>query len=166
MERALVTSMVSMRCRTTVTISILGINDAFTPGRRENAMKAAIPIWNGRVSPVFDTAGRIMVVTPGSGEGSREIHEIRTGGPGARVSSLRELGASVLICGAISNRMARHVEAAGIRLIPWISGDIEDVLEAFVSGRLSGERFMMPGCGGRGRRRRRRERRPRGYGKE
>jgi predicted Fe-Mo cluster-binding NifX family protein len=37
-------------------------------------------------------------------------------------------------------------KSAGIRVIPWISGRLEEVLEAFLSGKLMDTKFLMPGC--------------------
>ena len=110
-------------------------------------MKLAIPIRNDRVSPVFDSASRLLVVDfEGGAAVSRAEFPFREGGPGARASLLHDLGISTLICGAISNRTAMKVERLGIELLPWIVGDIEEVIEAYRSGTLDSEGFAMPGC--------------------
>jgi len=44
---------------------------------------------------------------------------------------LTGLGVDTLICGAISRPLAYMVTTAGINLIAWISGQVEDVLQAF-----------------------------------
>jgi predicted Fe-Mo cluster-binding NifX family protein len=123
-------------------------------------MLVAVPIWNGRVSPVFDTATRLIVVDMG-GEagGERREYQVSGAGPSRRIALLTELGVSTLICGAVSNGTARLVERAGIDIVPWVSGDVEDVLEAFGAGSLGGDAFRMPGC------RRRRQRRCGGRGR-
>jgi predicted Fe-Mo cluster-binding NifX family protein len=116
-------------------------------------MKVAVPIRNGRVSPVFDAAGRLAVFEfEGDSCSARSELDIRGAGIEARAALLKELGVSVLICGGISNRTARIVERGGIRLVPWIVGDIDEVIDAWCTGSLDGEGFMMPGCRrGRGR---------------
>ena len=73
-----------------------------------------------------------------------------------RCRRLRELGVETLICGAISNPAFAAACAEGITVIPWISGDVEEVIDSFMAGTLPSSRFMMPGCRGRGRRVRRR----------
>jgi predicted Fe-Mo cluster-binding NifX family protein len=125
-------------------------------------MKVAIPIRNGRVSPVFDVASRLVVVDfeGGMPAGRSEFSVTERGGE-ARAALLQELGVSVLICGAVSNQTARIVERCGIELRPWIVGEIDDVLEAYRSGSLGSDGFIMPGCrrgqgGGRGSRQGRR----------
>jgi predicted Fe-Mo cluster-binding NifX family protein len=119
-------------------------------------MKIALPEWNGRISPVFDTAGRLVVVRIEDGaEAGRESVLITEQRPGPRAMMLLQAGISTLICGAVSNGMARAVEAAGIGIIPWIAGEIDDVVAAYTAGRLDMPVYRMPGCGG-GRMRRQR----------
>jgi predicted Fe-Mo cluster-binding NifX family protein len=115
----------------------------------KTSMKIAIPTWNGRVSPVFDTASRLLVVEPGDGgEYSRFETDISEHFLPSKVMRLTGLGVETLICGAISRPLASMVTTAGISLIPWISGKVEDVLGAFLSGTLFDLRFTMPGSPG------------------
>ncbi len=65
----------------------------------------------------------------------------------SRAERLRELGVNVLICGAISNPLAKMLRGLGIVLIPWKCGLIEEVLTAYFSGTLEDARFSMPGIG-------------------
>ncbi|UCF06343.1 MAG: NifB/NifX family molybdenum-iron cluster-binding protein [bacterium] len=128
-------------------------------------MKLAIPIWNGRVSPVFDAARQILVVdVPEGGETSRREHQLSETYLPLRIRRLEAMGVDVLICGAISNPIAALVEAAGIRIYPWVSGDVEDVIEAFQKKDLESPRYYMPGFGGRRCRRGMRGRSRRGRG--
>jgi len=116
-------------------------------------MKVAIPTWTGRVSPVFDVARRVLVVTlEGDHEVSREETAIEETQLVARAKHVTQLGVDVLICGAISMPLEAMLASAGMRVIPHICGPVEDVLLAFASGRLTDEMFLMPGCCGRRRR--------------
>jgi predicted Fe-Mo cluster-binding NifX family protein len=63
----------------------------------------------------------------------------------ARAERLRELGVNVLVCGAISNPLAKMVSGLGITLIPWKCGLIDEVLVAYFSGTLGDPRFSLPG---------------------
>jgi len=111
--------------------------------------RIAIPRWNGRVSPVFDTASRLLVVEVGEeGECSRFETDISEHFLPSKSIRLTGLGVDTLICGAISRPLAYMITTAGIKLIPWISGQVEDVLQAFITGTLFDLRFMMPGCAG------------------
>jgi len=107
----------------------------------------AIPTWNGRVSPVFDSASRLLVVEAGEeGECSRFETDISGDFLPGKIMRLSGLGIDTLICGAISRPVAYMITTAGIKLIPWISGQVEDVLQAFLKGSLFDRQFMMPGC--------------------
>ena len=67
-------------------------------------------------------------------------------------SIIVKLGVEVLICGAISRPLAEMITDSGIRLIPFLSGDVEEVIQAFLAGNLPNSAFLMPGCCGRRRR--------------
>lgn len=113
-------------------------------------MLLAIPTRNDRVSPVFDTACRLLLVEVEQGqERARRTEELSDTLPAPRVRRLRELGVEVLVCGGISRGFAAMLEAAGIRVVSWIAGPVDDVLRAYLEGRLSHPRWMMPGCQGR-----------------
>jgi hypothetical protein len=60
---------------------------------------------------------------------------------------MNELGIDVLICGAISQIPARIVETCGVRLIPFVSGNVEEVLVSYANGAQLVPAFSMPGCG-------------------
>jgi len=116
-------------------------------------MKVGISNWNGRVSPVFDVARRLLLAdiedTREIGREERAIEEMQ---PALRAKRLLDLGVSVLICGAISGPLEQMLVSSGVRVIPQTCGPVEDVLQAFVTGRLTEEAFLMPGCCGRRRR--------------
>jgi predicted Fe-Mo cluster-binding NifX family protein len=100
-------------------------------------MRIAIPTWNERVSRVFDTASRLLVVDVGKeGEQSRFVADIGEHFLPSKTIRLTELGVDALICGAISGPLSHMIRNAGVELIPWISGKVEEVLRAFLSGDL------------------------------
>jgi predicted Fe-Mo cluster-binding NifX family protein len=125
-------------------------------------MQVAIPEWEGRVSPVFDTAGRVVLlqIEDGREAGRREAQFVGMPPP-LRVQRLVELGIDVLICGAISRRLSAMCLSCGITVIPWVSGALEEVLQAYLAGSLPDPEYTMPGCCGQ----RMRARRGRGGGR-
>ncbi len=113
-------------------------------------MKVAIPYWQGRVSPVFDVAGHVLLVEIADGrEQARRDLAIEQSSPQVRAAWLAETGADVLICGAISRPLELAVSAAGIEVFSQTCGEVECVLAAFIHGELNPDAFLMPGCCGR-----------------
>jgi predicted Fe-Mo cluster-binding NifX family protein len=55
----------------------------------------------------------------------------------------------VLICGAISQPLAWLLASHRIRIIPFVTGSIEDVVSRFLAGKLPDPQMTMPGCWGR-----------------
>jgi predicted Fe-Mo cluster-binding NifX family protein len=118
-------------------------------------MRVAIAVWNDRISPVFDTASRLLLIDVEQGvERGRRVVEMGADSfPTQRARLLTELEVNVLICGAISRVLAELVSASGVVVIPWVSGPVEGVLRAYLTKRLSDSRWRMPGCRGRWRHR-------------
>ncbi len=121
-------------------------------------MRIGIPIWNGRVSPVLDTAERVVVVdTEGAAGRAHEEVALEPLRLPLRAARIAELHLDLLVCGAVSRPLAEMLAAAGVPLEPWVAGELDDVIDALSNGRLDAPRYRMPGCcrrgpGGRGRR--------------
>ena len=113
-------------------------------------MNVAIPILDERVSPVFDVAQSVILVElDGVRELRRQTVAMHSQDLTRRVDELSQHDVNVLICGAISRPLEAMVVAAGIRVIPQTCGAVEEVVQAFVAGRLNDRAFLMPGCCGR-----------------
>jgi predicted Fe-Mo cluster-binding NifX family protein len=110
-------------------------------------MRIAVPVWDGKVSPVFDTATRLLVVQM---EGGREIDRftapLREQEGARRCLYLKSIGVDILICGAISKPIFEMLSACGLEVIAWITGSPEEVIDAWVKGSLLKGEFLMPGC--------------------
>jgi len=114
-------------------------------------MRVAVPIWSGRVSPVFDVARRLVLLdTDGAAAPVREEMFLGDTDFVARARQLGELGVDVLICGAISRPLEQLLLAAGIKVVSQTCGSVDEVLGAYRSGLFTGESFLMPGCRRRG----------------
>ncbi len=112
-------------------------------------MRLAIPVRNERVSPVFDEARRLVLVDVENGmEQARREEILHESFPNRRARRLTEIGVNVLICGAISRPLVTLLAAFGITVIPCTVGPVDEVLAAYLKGRLSDPRWRMPGCGG------------------
>lgn len=117
-----------------------------TKGEKE--VKVALTVWENRISPVFDSARMVLVaqIEKGAVVG-RHYEPLDYELPLSRVSKLSKLGVRVLICGAISQIFANTIEAHGIRIFPFVAGDVNQVLDAYLKGSLLIPSFQMPGCG-------------------
>jgi len=110
-------------------------------------MKLAIPVWNDCVSTVLDFSDCLLVV----GFESRTINDRSMADFAGntiveKVTRLRELDIQVLLCGAVSRPLERMITASGINIIPFLRGRVDDVLNAYLSGRPLEPGFMLPGC--------------------
>lgn len=118
-------------------------------------MKTAFAYWDNRIAPVFDTARQIRVVEVQAGQLISEAQETLSEDMSVQKAlRLVDLGVGVLVCGAISRAMHEMVVAYGIQVVPFVAGDLREVIQAWFKGYLGRNAFAMPGCCGRGRRRR------------
>jgi predicted Fe-Mo cluster-binding NifX family protein len=110
-------------------------------------MKIAIPIYNDSVSSVFDFAHRLSLVEIENGkEVNRSEVALESQLLPQRVGQLKSLGVDALVCGAISRVLANMITASGIQLLPYVTGRVDDVLQAYLNGQLVQPQFTMPGC--------------------
>lgn len=116
-------------------------------------MRLGIATHEGRVSPVLDVAQRLWVVSI-DGETPTRQDEVRLAAPSlcGRVREIQAAGVDVLICGAVSRPLEAALANAGVHVVPQVCGDIDEIVQAYVAGRLAERDFLMPGCCGRRRR--------------
>ena len=112
-------------------------------------MITAFACWNKRVAPVFDTAQQVHVIEVTSGRIVRATREpLASDLPVHKAFHLSELGVSTLVCGAISKSLHEIVTAYSIRVIPFVAGDLREVIQAWLKGSLNHKTLAMPGCRG------------------
>lgn len=96
---------------------------------------------------MFDVTGKALLY---DSEGEKINSEKQLLLPDAcaakKVGCLVDAGADVLICGAISRDAHSTATHAGIRVYPFIAGDVREIIQACLSGRLDDGVFAMPGC--------------------
>ena len=109
-------------------------------------MRIAVPDWQGRVSPVFDVAEQVLLVDLNEEEdSSRRAESLGSTAPHDRARRLTKLGVDVVVCGAISWLLEALLTNSGIRVIPLVCGEVEEVVRAFRDAALEEERFAMAG---------------------
>lgn len=110
-------------------------------------MKVAVTVWEDRISPVFDASRRLLIAEIQSRQiANRSYIVFDPGEPTRLAKSLSGIDVHVLICGAISRVPATLMNNAGITLIPFITGEVEQVLVAYAKGNPLSPTFAMPGC--------------------
>jgi predicted Fe-Mo cluster-binding NifX family protein len=108
----------------------------------------AMTVWGQRISPVFDAARTLLIAEI---DGSTVVGTAHLAFDPERplelVQMLLRQQVVLVICGAVSEQPAAMLEAAGIRLLPFVAGDVDQVLAHLIKGRALGSAFRMPGCG-------------------
>ena len=109
-------------------------------------MKIAIPVWENKVSPVLDTAARLLVVeAEGRGVISRFELYLDERDLAKRGLRIQGLGLDTLICGAVTRHFSDMLTSYGIHIVSGISGQPDEVLGAWFDGKLGEGKFLMPG---------------------
>jgi predicted Fe-Mo cluster-binding NifX family protein len=109
-------------------------------------LRAAIPVFMGRVSPVLDTCTQIGILEPDRNQ--EIVHRtfpVKSNSIYERTDEIKKLGVGVVICGAVSDAFFNLLRENDIDLVCGITGDIEEVIEAYRNGTLTQARFRMPG---------------------
>jgi predicted Fe-Mo cluster-binding NifX family protein len=113
---------------------------------KPSSMKIAIPVFENRISPRFDFA-------PGFGlydvederiTGSREIF-CEGWSDIERVAKLKGFAVDILICGGLPGYLQSILIKSGIKVIPWIAGNVSDALYLFLRGQLNAGMVICPG---------------------
>ena len=122
----------------------------FESTNRVTTMKIAIPTFGNRVSPRFDCAQSVLIVTVDDGHlGEREEVVASSWAPYERINKLVEFDVDTVVCGGIDCWSAESLESAGITIYSCVTGEIEDALAALVQGDLYSEDATVNGsrCG-------------------
>jgi predicted Fe-Mo cluster-binding NifX family protein len=110
-------------------------------------MKAAFSVWDNRIAPVFDVSRQILLVETKAGRIISERQEALADTiPEQKAACLAELAVDILVCGAISRPLQEMIAAYDIRVIPFLAGDMREVIDAWLAGRGKIDLFTMPGC--------------------
>ncbi len=106
----------------------------------------AVTIWGNRISPVFDAASTLLIV---SVKGKQIVHrdykrvdfeELPSG-----FAVFEQCGVDTLICGAITQDQSDYIKRRNICLIPFISGQTEKVLDTYLNRDACLSNYLMPG---------------------
>lgn len=97
----------------------------------------AVPVYQERVSPLLDVAKKFAVYEIIAGEIKQKIiADIHSDDEAERFGKLKEIGVSLIIGGAVSSFISELINTKGIRLVSWISGPVDDIIELYLKDEL------------------------------
>ncbi|MCD6163266.1 MAG: hypothetical protein J7K40_12775 [candidate division Zixibacteria bacterium] len=122
-------------------------------------MKVVVPYWRQRVSPVLDTAENFLITDIRDSQIAKQS-SINLSGRSLveKIDYLKDQNTTIILCGALSEYCNNMISTKGIKVFPWLCGNINNIIEAFINDGLNEPNLMMPGCRGRFQRRRRHRR--------
>ncbi|MFH1146823.1 MAG: hypothetical protein V1736_03865 [Pseudomonadota bacterium] len=99
-----------------------------------------MPIFGTRISPRLDCARQILILElKGKEVIDREEISKEDWLPYSDATAMKELGINTVICGGIRHWDLFSLRGQGIRIIPHVFGDVEDVIKLFLTGKLKSE---------------------------
>jgi predicted Fe-Mo cluster-binding NifX family protein len=100
-------------------------------------MRIAIPMFGARVSPRFDIAPSLLLVSASDGVvQDRTVESLDSVHGPHRIGLLLGREVDVLLCGGIRRCDYFSILNAGIEIYPGLIGEAQDVLDAFLCGGL------------------------------
>lgn len=109
-------------------------------------MKIAMPRLGESVAPCLEYSATIAIFTVEEGRVLDQLDfPISSRDPLDRIRLLRDQQVDVIICGGVQDVFEEMLRGTGIRLLTWVDGNIEDLLNLFLQGLLvSGNRPRHP----------------------
>ncbi len=99
--------------------------------------KVALPVFGNRVSSRLDCSESILLVSIEDGTIIRRQETRWTHvNPLEKIRLLVQEGVEVLICGGLTETCANMLHDTDMQVVPWVRGEIEEVLFQFMEGTL------------------------------
>lgn len=103
----------------------------------------AIPIFENRISNRLDCSENILFISIENGVvKKRQTFHWALAKPLEKINSLIHLGVNVLICDGITEFYSSQLKNTPIQVIPWVSGEVDDVLAQYLEGKLSANQTL------------------------
>ncbi len=100
-------------------------------------MRIAIPRFQESVAPCFEHTSTVTIFTVHRKRIlSQEDFVLKSREGLDRVRLLRDQNVDVLICGGLQESYENMLTARGIRVYSWVSGNVQDLLDQFLQGKL------------------------------
>ena len=96
-----------------------------------------MPRFGEMTAPCFGSASTITLFTVKEGKVVDEVDLcLESSETLDRVRLMRDQGVGTLICGGLEQCLADLLEASDVRVISWVSGRVDDLLDRFIRGEL------------------------------
>lgn len=113
------------------------IQNEYKVQKGENTMRIAVTYENGNIFQHFGHTEQFKVYDIEEGKiTTSEVVSTNGSGHGALAGVLSALNADVLICGGIGGGAQMALAQAGIKLYGGVSGNADEAVNAFISGKL------------------------------
>ncbi len=100
-------------------------------------MKVAVPHHAGEVAPCFEYSAHISIFSiRGFKVVGKMDFDLQSREALDRVRLLRDQEVEALICGGLQASFEDLLRASGIKVISWVAGSVEDLLERFIHDQL------------------------------
>lgn len=101
-------------------------------------MRLAISYWQNCIAPVFDVSENLLLIDIVNNQVTKSVSAgLDSVLPFMRAKKLSDLEVDVLICGAISQTLTMAVSGQDIKIISYVFGHWEDILQRYINGQLS-----------------------------
>jgi predicted Fe-Mo cluster-binding NifX family protein len=110
-------------------------------------MRIAIAAYQNRIAAILESADRLIILDPPVRvDSSAHLITLTDHSVGALLIHLQRQGVKILICGAVSGWLQHWFEANEIQVCCWMTGEVDQVIEALATEKINSPRFLMPGC--------------------
>ena len=100
-------------------------------------MRIAVPIFGSRVSPRVDCASRILLVDVDGDSIVKRWEESTEPFQWQNLKlSIKQIEVDVMLCGGIRRCDFLSLTGAGVAVYPGLTGNVDDVLQAFLDGKI------------------------------
>jgi len=97
----------------------------------------ALPVFQDRLSPLLDEAHKFIVITLDNGMViERTVVEMSENSPFIKIEHLKEMGVTVILCGAVSDTLAKFIVERELQLFSWLAGTVDEVIDQYINGML------------------------------
>lgn len=97
--------------------------------------RIAIPVYENRISNRLDCSENINLYTIENDKiDSVKNVILAQKSATAKLNMLLDLGIDVLICNGITEFYYRKLSKSNIKVIPWVSGEVEEVIDQYLKG--------------------------------